>query len=581
MKICRLGWLLNIFAFSTLKRRIVFFLTVGILGCCILMATVSYNAIYTMQQNKIKTAMSFDLYQQSLKLMQTYNNLLQVTQQLTPQGNVGNIVESYLSNSEPYNRLVLSRSISSNMGLITFSNPSMELVMYYHPEDGQTDFSNLPLRDGFTLQSLPNISGNAEIKYQSPHLSLCRFSADQVVSVTREVTFSDGKRWVIYVEAKSDIATDINTLSNSGNMPYVLILADQDGQVKYSSNPNAFSSGQILKLSGESGTTNGYVWNQRQSDYGYGIALLVPVASYNHELHTWKNHMFLILGVALLIMAFIAVILLKLIYKPLRIFESEMDALGKGHMGAMQYRTGIGEFDRLFDQFNEMKQQIQQLIIDVEQKEQRRHQLEIEKLAYQINPHFLMNALNSVHWMAVMHEQAEIDKVISTLNFLLSYNLGKSQESATLRTEIKVLRAYLDLQQMRYDFEVMLDIVEGEYLDCPVARFILQPIVENAICHGLDEHGKLEVGISPDEAGKIIKIIIHDDGRGLSPEMLAMLQSPETPDNQQLGRGIGLRYVRSALESFYGDNARMIIESAPQQGTAVTLYLPFRQEKTA
>jgi two-component system sensor histidine kinase YesM len=284
--------------------------------------------------------------------------------------------------------------------------------------------------------------------------------------------------------------------------------------------------------------------------------------------------MFLILGIALFIMLSIAVLLLRLINRPLRVFESEMGALGRGHMDAMQYRTGISEFDRLFDQFNKMKQQIQQLIVDVEQKEKKRHQLEIEKLAYQINPHFLMNTLNSVRWLAVLHQQAEIDKFVSALIFLLSYNLGKSRETATLRTEIKVMRTYLDLQQMRYDFEVNLDIVEGSYLDCPVARFILQPIVENAVCHGLDEHGKLEVCISPDESTHIVKIVIRDDGKGLSEETLALLQT-EKPDQQQTGWGIGLRYVRSMLESFYGDKARIHIDSTPHHGTAVTMYLPY------
>jgi two-component system sensor histidine kinase YesM len=569
--------LLNAFGISSLRKRIVVFLTAGFLVCSVLMAAVSYNAIYTMQQNKIKTSMAFDLYQQSMKLTQIYNNLLQVTQQMTHEGNVGHLMDTYVSTGDPYSRYLLKLNISYNIGLITFSNPAMELVMYYSPADKQAVYSNLPLREDFTMRSLPNVAGNADIRYQSPHLSLCRFSDDQVVSVTRETAFLDGTKQVIYVEAKTDIATDINTLSHSVNMPYVLVLTDQEGEVKYSSNPGIYSSGERLILTGTSGTTDGYLWNRMESDYGYDMTLLLPVASYNHELYTWKNHMFLILGIALIVLLSIALLLLRLINRPLRIFESEMEALGRGHMGAMQYRTGISEFDRLFDQFNKMKQQIQQLIVDVEQKEKRRHQLEIEKLAYQINPHFLMNALNSVRWLAVMHRQADIDKFVSSLIFLLSYNLGKSQETATLQTEIKVMRAYLDLQQMRYDFEVKLDIVEGSYLDCPVARFILQPIVENAVCHGLDEHGKLEIHISPDETAQMAKVVIRDDGKGLSREALALLQR-ETPDQQQMGRGIGLRYVRSMLESFYGDKARIHIDSTPRQGTTVTMYLPYGKE---
>nr|WP_306812787.1 histidine kinase [Paenibacillus soyae] len=225
-----------------------------------------------------------------------------------------------------------------------------------------------------------------------------------------------------------------------------------------------------------------------------------------------------------------------------------------------------------------MKRQIQQLILDVEQKEKRRHQLEIEKLAYQINPHFLMNTLNSVRWLAAMHKQAEIEKFVSSLIYLLSYNLGKSEGKATFRSEVEVMRTYLELQQMRHDFEVTLDIAEGDYLDSPVARFILQPIVENAVCHGLDDNGMLEIRITPDEAAQAVRVIIRDDGKGLSQETLALLQR-DTPGQQQTGWGIGLRYVRSMLDSFYGHNARMSIQSTPNQGTTVTLTLPILHQR--
>ena len=565
----------SVFTFSTLKRRIIFLLSVGILGCCILTAIVSYNAIYTMQQNRVKTAMSFELEQQSEKLTNTYNYLLQITQQLSPEGNVGSLVDEYLTTNKPYDRSVLSRNISSNIGLITFSNPNVELILYYNPDDGRVIFNDFPPRDSFSMETLPNLIDSVEITYQTPHVSQCRFSMDQVVSVTRRINFSNGQRWIIYVEANSYIATDFNTLANNGKMPYAMILLNREGQVRYSSDPKAFPNEQTLKLSGESGVKDEYIWNLRESKYGYKVALMVLTASYNQEIQTWKNQMFLILIAALLIMLLTAVILIKLIYKPLHAFEHEMEMLGAGDMDSLQYHTGIYEFDQLFKHFSEMKQQIQQLIIDVEQKEQRRHKLEIEKLAYQINPHFLMNALNSAHWLAVMNGQVKIDKFISKLNFILSYNLGKSQERTTLRTEIDVLNAYLELQQMRYEFEINLNIVEGEYLDLPIVRFILQPIVENAITHGLDEHGILSINITPDEGRRITQIVIHDDGRGFDAEALALLEQDEIIENELTGRGIGLRYVRSMLQSFYGDTARMVINSTSKQGTTVKLYLPY------
>lgn len=573
-----LSMLRNRLLFSSLRKRIMVLLTIGFVGCAILMASVSYNAIYTMQHDKIKTSMAFDLYQQTTKQNQMYNNLLQVTQQMTPEGTVGHLMETYVSTAEIYSQRLLSRDISYNIGLITFSNPAMQLVMYYNDASGQAALTNLPVRADFKLESLPDVAGMGELRYQSPHKSLCRFSDDLVVSVTREVTFSDGTKLVVYVEAKTDIPTDMSSVTESLKMPYTLVFTDPAGYVTYSSNATAFEAGRHLGLKGQSGTTDDYVWNRMTGDYGYDITLLLPVSYYNHELYTWKNHMYWILAIALLMMFMLTLVLRRLINRPFRLIEKEMRTFGKGYMGTTQYHTGIDEFDRIFDQFNIMKRQIQQLIMDVEQKEKRRHQLEIEKLAYQINPHFLMNTLNSVRWLAVMHKQEEIEKFISSLIILLNYNLGKSEEKATFRSEIQVMRTYLELQQMRHDFEVKLNVAEGTYLDSPVARFILQPIVENAVCHGLDDNGMLEISVSPDEATQMVRIMIRDDGKGLSQETLALLQR-DTPDQQQTGWGIGLRYVRSMLESFYGYKARMGIESTPNQGTTVTLTLPFLEQR--
>ena len=174
-----------------------------------------------------------------------------------------------------------------------------------------------------------------------------------------------------------------------------------------------------------------------------------------------------------------------------------------------------------------------------------------------------------------MHKHEEIDRFVTRLNVLLCYNLGKTGEKATLRTETETLFAYLELPQMRYDFTVVPSIVEGEYLDLPVAKFILQPIAENAICHGLDEGGTLEIDILPDELLQMITITIHDNGRGMNQKTINMILQDDTENARQMGRGIGLCYVRYMLESFYGNAARMVIESDVQKGTTVILYLPF------
>lgn len=98
--------------------------------------------------------------------------------------------------------------------------------------------------------------------------------------------------------------------------------------------------------------------------------------------------------------------------------------------------------------------------------------MEFEKLLYQINPHFLLNTLNSIQWMAQMSHQREISEFVQRLKKLLSYNLGKEGSQTTLRMELEIVKEYIALQQMRYDFIIEMNIEDGSYLDQPTVRML-------------------------------------------------------------------------------------------------------------
>jgi two-component system sensor histidine kinase YesM len=220
-----------------------------------------------------------------------------------------------------------------------------------------------------------------------------------------------------------------------------------------------------------------------------------------------------------------------------------------------------------------MKGRIWALYEEIEAKEKRRADLEVEKLRYQINPHFLMNTLDTVHWLALMNGQQEIDKLVLSLNKLLNYNLRKMGEMSTIGEEIDALKEYLQLQQIRYDFQFDVDIDADEdslALRCP--RFILQPLVENALYHGVSDDGYIYVGVKLQDDS--LCITIQDNGAGMAQETVDRLLGDETGEYRQVGMGIGMRYVRRILASSYGGEAQLQIRSGIGQGTVVSLRLP-------
>lgn len=554
---------------ASLKQKIMVPIILETVLSCLLMSIISYGAIRTLQQSKIKTAMTYDLHQISSNLSQSYMRLLQISQQMSTNDEIGSLVDQSFIVRDSFDKHALLQNISQTIGLVTFSNLSTQLVTYYDPARRTTRFETLPVRQNFAPETLPKLSESPVFQYQAPHKSESGCSTDLVISVTRRETFSNGESWDIYAEAKTDIENYTGQLSGEGSLNYQLLLLDRNGVVRYSSIPKTFAIGTHCEFLSGQGKTKDYVWESLESSIGFQAVIMMPASSYNRELYSLARNSLLISVLGIFTIALIGVMLARDIHGTLQQFAAEMKDLGHGDLNRNQHHTGIREFDSLFQTFNEMKAQIGRLAVENRKKEEEKHRIELDELTYRINPHFLMNALNSIHWLAVLHGQKEIDKFVSTLNRLLCYNLGKDGKPATLRTEIQLMRSYLDLQQMRYDFNAVFDVVPGEYLDRPCARFILQPIVENAVRHGLNENGTLLLRVQPDYTAQKVRILVQDDGEGMRRETLEKLST-----NGHNGKGIGLRYVVSILKSYYGGKAQMHISSAEHEGTTVTIELP-------
>ena len=236
--------------------------------------------------------------------------------------------------------------------------------------------------------------------------------------------------------------------------------------------------------------------------------------------------------------------------------------------------TQVEEFDLLLGNFQEMKTKINGLINEVEHNEKQKSQFEIEKLLSQINPHFLHNTLNTVQWLARMNGQKEIDKLVTLLVKVLHYNLGKKSIIVTVQDEIEALQNYMELQRIRYDYEFEYVVhVDEDVVSAAIPRFLLQPLVENAIYHGTSErNGRVDITIeslSPDT----ISLQVADNGEGIDPQTAHQLLT-EDAFTAKRGLGIGLSYVNRMLKRFYGDQMKIDITGIPNIGTTISIVIP-------
>lgn len=179
-----------------------------------------------------------------------------------------------------------------------------------------------------------------------------------------------------------------------------------------------------------------------------------------------------------------------------------------------------------------------------------------------------------------MSHQREISEFVQRLKKLLSYNLGKEGRQTTLRMELEIVKEYIALQQMRYDFIIEMNIEDGSYLDQPTVRMLFQPLVENAIRYGLGDDEKISIQVFEDVARHLAVVTISDSGKGLNQEEIDEINQPFDYDWEYWkneNRGIGLRYVKAMLESFYDGQTSLFVNSKKGFGTRITILLPVRK----
>ena len=230
----------------------------------------------------------------------------------------------------------------------------------------------------------------------------------------------------------------------------------------------------------------------------------------------------------------------------------------------------VGSFDYLFEK-------IEELVNTVIEKKRREHELKYGALQAQITPHFLFNTLNVIKWSAVMSGAGNVAKMIAALGKLLEVSLGKSDEEVAFQEEIELIEAYVFIQNVRYNDKYILKVeAEEKIYALKLPKLILQPLVENAIIHGLKNvEGQGTIIITATDQDGFLRVSITDNGEGIPAEKIRqLLINPNQEMRKQRFSGIGLHNVDERLKLRYGKHYGIKISSKVGCGTIVELTLP-------
>ena len=230
--------------------------------------------------------------------------------------------------------------------------------------------------------------------------------------------------------------------------------------------------------------------------------------------------------------------------------------------------------------YNKMLDEITRLIDTIYQEQSEKRKAEFIALQTQIKPHFLYNTLDNLKWMAKDYGAEDIAAAITSLSTYFRIFLSNGQEKISLRDELKHTRCYLDIQKMRYREKLSFSIeMEEAISDFITVKIIVQPLVENAIYHGIKPsrvNGHITIKAWQEEDS--VYITVADNGVGMDRECLEALQKrlADMDSEEHFGMVNTLRRLKSA----YGDKAEMKVESSLSTGTTVTIRIPVERGKS-
>lgn len=410
------------------------------------------------------------------------------------------------------------------------------------------------------------------------------YSADDVVSVVKAFTdpVTGQCKGVILIDLRLDIIKKITEDIKLGKNGFIYI-TDANGGIVYAP-VNAIvyrikaevlddNVSSVIKKIGQAR----YQIIHEQSEYTKWKTIGVFSVDETEEEIARIRLIFLGIGLFTLVLAAIAAMFFtSSIAKPLSKLRSLMKQAEAGDL-TVQFKSRYNdEIGQLGNSFNNMITEISKLVdlVYIEQKSKR--EAELKTLQAQIKPHFLYNTLDTIHWMAAAHGAGDIEEVVGALANLFRIGLSKGKEMITVGEELEHIKSYLIIQKARYEDKLDYAVeYDEDILRYSVIKLLLQPLVENAIYHGINaKRGGGKIIIIAKKKNNQLYFSVTDNGMGISPakiqEINEMLLKKKSSDNM----GYGVFNVNERIRLVFGDEYGVVFHSVYGEGTTVEIWHP-------
>lgn len=510
------------------------------------------------------------------------------------------------------------------------NNATVQTVLYQvtlkqvNPEEAETYYTgeshliNSVLSEA--LYSHPTISSIGLITYFNHNLS--SIAPKDSIALTEEqlmtIQNSNGEAvWLKYSEGIISYAQPVISLQDSSPIGYLIINMSEDELFNIYSNISLYKENDIF-ITDNKGfilshgdkdllgtrveadyrqlvnkpddtpltlkTLNGqryYIASRMINDGEWCLFYQISEQDFESDFISLMQIFFGITFIILLLALSVSVVLSRSIANPITELSKTMQQVRNGNFRIRSNYKAKDEVGILSDNFNRMIENANELVQTIYQKELLKQEAELRYLKFQINPHFLYNTLETINWISRIKGVPEAGEIAKALGDLMREGL-KDEDFAQIKDEIKNVENYILIQQYRYGDKIKVSInIDPSVSEAKTPKFVLQPIVENAIIHGLDskiEGGNIRIYGGSD--GKDIVLTVEDDGIGIPEEVRRNLlnENLRKAESDEKSAHIGILNVHKRLQLYFGPQYGLRISSEEGVGTVVAIHLPLPEE---
>lgn len=386
---------------------------------------------------------------------------------------------------------------------------------------------------------------------------------DNISKIAEGIKIYDGFSWIMNASRKVYSTDEAYIKSN-----YL-----DDGGLSRIAESYQFKKDGILAMEDVNGNRCKVFYSHIPNSENWILCTMIKFEAMNEQI---DNIVRIIVGIGII---FIVVSIITSIFiasstvKPINSLKGNMEDVSKGNLNSYYRGKGKDEISSLGRYFNTMLDDIKSLLEKTSNMERQKRDLEIKVLQSQIKPHFLYNTLDTIQWKALSKGNFEVADLINNLSDFFRLSLNEGREFVSIEDELRQADLYLNIQKIRYedklDYEFEIDPKLREVI---IPKLILQPLIENSIYHGIKliqglGHIKVIIGLEEEN----LKIIVEDNGRGMSFDLLSKIRS--NLGNSVAVDNYGLYSVNERLKSYYGDLYSIEIESKEYIGTIVSIKI--------